>query len=70
MRSSAPAARKKTTRKNKIYKCHNLKIECFIDNDWHAATVKSGQISSFLPGFTCLLSRPPSPSVPPAARLI
>ena len=30
--ASLLAKHKTTTRKKKIYKCHNLKIECFIDN--------------------------------------
>ena len=49
----------------------------FVDEYWAAGIerpslkcTQSGQISSFLPGFTCLLFRPTSPSVPPAARLI
>ena len=42
--TSPSAGRKKTTRKNKILtaplKCKNLKIECFIDDAWHPATIK------------------------------
>ena len=45
--TSPSAGRKKTTRKNKILtaplKCKNLKIECFIDDAWHPATIKDGQ---------------------------
>ena len=47
---------KKTTRKNKILaaplKCKNLKIECFIDDAWHPATIKDGQSNLYLKGFT------------------
>ena len=40
-------------RKPKLVKMKNLQVlvECFIDNAWHAATIKDGQISYFLPGY-------------------
>ena len=54
--TSPSAVRKKTTRKNKILtaplKCKNLKIECFIDDAWHPATIKDGQSNLYLKGFT------------------
>ena len=54
--TSPSAGRKKTTCKNKILtaplKCKNLKIECFIDDAWHPATIKGGgPFGKFLPGY-------------------
>ena len=34
----------------KVLRWHGLKVDCFIDNAWHRATVKDGPTSFFLPG--------------------
>ena len=50
--ASPSAGRKKATRKYKILKCHNLKIECFIDDAWHPATIQHGENGLYLLGLT------------------
>ena len=38
-------------RKPKVLKMKNLKVECFIDDAWHPATIKDGDLPYFLPGY-------------------